>query len=290
MRLTCPNCGAQYEIPDDVLPETGRDVQCSNCGDTWFQHHPDHDPAKEAEPAEFARAPAPDAPQDAPQGADDDAHAQGDAPGPAAATPTGSPRRELDPEVSSVLREEAEREARARAREAGNLESQPELGLDDGAEDMDRRSREARARMARLRGEPDPAPDGDAAAAGGEIDPTSRRGLLPDIEEINSSLRNEESAADADAMQDAYPEAPDPAQAGGGFRRGFLLVVALAVILLLLYVFAPQIGRAVPALSDVMNEYVIVVNDGRRWLDGQAAALMLWLDGMASSAPAAEGS
>ncbi|WP_083096104.1 zinc-ribbon domain-containing protein [Pseudophaeobacter leonis] len=37
MRLTCPNCGAQYEVPDDVIPDEGRDVQCSNCGDTWFQ-------------------------------------------------------------------------------------------------------------------------------------------------------------------------------------------------------------------------------------------------------------
>ena len=40
MRLTCPNCGAQYEVPDDVIPLAGRDVQCSNCGDTWFQPHP----------------------------------------------------------------------------------------------------------------------------------------------------------------------------------------------------------------------------------------------------------
>ena len=43
MRLVCPNCGAQYEVPDDVIPETGRDVQCSNCGDTWFQKHPSQD-------------------------------------------------------------------------------------------------------------------------------------------------------------------------------------------------------------------------------------------------------
>ncbi len=47
MRLTCPNCGAQYEVPDEVIPEIGRDVQCSNCGDTWFQNHPDHTPEPE---------------------------------------------------------------------------------------------------------------------------------------------------------------------------------------------------------------------------------------------------
>ncbi|MEO1734275.1 MAG: zinc-ribbon domain-containing protein, partial [Pseudomonadota bacterium] len=50
MRLTCPNCGAQYEVPDEVIPEAGRDVQCSNCGTTWFQAHPDH-PVEAPEPA-----------------------------------------------------------------------------------------------------------------------------------------------------------------------------------------------------------------------------------------------
>ena len=37
MRISCPNCDAQYEVDDAVIPEAGRDVQCSNCGQTWFQ-------------------------------------------------------------------------------------------------------------------------------------------------------------------------------------------------------------------------------------------------------------
>ena len=37
MRLICPNCDAEYEVDDDVIPPGGRDVQCSNCGHTWFQ-------------------------------------------------------------------------------------------------------------------------------------------------------------------------------------------------------------------------------------------------------------
>ncbi len=41
MRLTCPNCDAQYEVDDRAIPENGRDVQCSNCGHTWYQLHPD---------------------------------------------------------------------------------------------------------------------------------------------------------------------------------------------------------------------------------------------------------
>ena len=37
MRITCPNCGAQYEVPEDAIPESGRDVQCSACGHTWLE-------------------------------------------------------------------------------------------------------------------------------------------------------------------------------------------------------------------------------------------------------------
>ena len=37
MRLTCPNCGARYEVADSMIPPEGRDVQCSNCTTTWFQ-------------------------------------------------------------------------------------------------------------------------------------------------------------------------------------------------------------------------------------------------------------
>ena len=40
MRLVCPNCEAKYEVPEDAIPETGRDVQCANCGHAWFQMRP----------------------------------------------------------------------------------------------------------------------------------------------------------------------------------------------------------------------------------------------------------
>ena len=48
MRLICPNCVAQYEVDENVIPPEGRDVQCANCGHNWFQdsvqmfsHHSD---------------------------------------------------------------------------------------------------------------------------------------------------------------------------------------------------------------------------------------------------------
>ncbi|QIE46792.1 hypothetical protein G5B38_15370 [Pseudohalocynthiibacter aestuariivivens] len=279
MRLTCPNCGAQYEIPEDVIPHDGRDVQCSNCGDTWFQQHPDHRVEDDEASVQYtADVSYDDSGDDAELAEDIDEDADTDP------DPVHAQRRRLDPDVTSVLREEAERETQARARESSSLESQPDLGLDSSEDGADRRSREAQARMARLRGRPDI----DEAEDTSEIDPTSRRGLLPDIEEINSSLRNDTGSSDQTNPEDMYPEADSGVRGGGGFRRGFVLVVLLAAILTLLYVFAPQIGGAVPALADVLGEYVETVNRARVWLNDLIASLMRWLDSMASSAPSGD--
>lgn len=38
MRLTCPNCGAEYDAPDGMIPTEGRHVQCSACHTRWFAH------------------------------------------------------------------------------------------------------------------------------------------------------------------------------------------------------------------------------------------------------------
>lgn len=308
MRLICPNCEATYEVPDDVIPEAGRDVQCSNCGDTWFQHHPDHEPPAEDVPAEETWVDAageteeagdvaddagdtadtaeqmPETPWD--EGDSDDAGTSGDDAvedqprDEIDHDPAGEDmaRRELDEGVKSILQEEAEREREARAAErAGeSLETQPDLGLAQADDEATRRLREAQTRMARLRGAPEPA---DTEA----IDPTSRRDLLPDIEEINSSLRSEEDDDGAAMVGDAYPEAGTTPRSGG-FRRGFLLIVLLAVIAALVYVFAPMISDRVPAAADVLQSYVETVDGVRLWLDGQVRALMLYLDGMSSNA------
>ncbi|MEO0381180.1 MAG: MJ0042-type zinc finger domain-containing protein, partial [Pseudomonadota bacterium] len=140
MRLNCPNCDAQYEVVDDVIPVEGRDVQCSNCGQTWFQHHPDHIPE------EVEEAPEPDDLTEA-----DDAPVEGEERVEAPAAPE---RRELDSSVADILRQEAELETQARAGDA--LESQPELGLQDAESESERRIREARTRMAKMRGEEPP--------------------------------------------------------------------------------------------------------------------------------------
>ncbi|WP_371226226.1 zinc-ribbon domain-containing protein [Roseovarius sp. 2305UL8-3] len=283
MRLTCPNCGAQYEVPDEVIPESGRDVQCSNCGDTWFQHHPDHAPDPEEAPSE---EPSWDAPSEAeeveevqaepapePEREEDTEDEDSEEQGEETPEPDGPTRKELDPEVADVLREEAERERAARAAEGSeSLETQPELGLNEGADEADRRAKEAQARMARLRGEPEADPDEDDGP-----DPGTRRNLLPDIDEINSSLSSDSTDPGMVEPHDTHDAAT--ARQSGGFRRGFLTMVLLAVIGLLLYVFAPQLAAAVPALEGALAAYVEMVNGLRGWLDQLIGGLMGAADG-----------
>lgn len=37
MRLTCPTCGAEYEVADAMVPAAGRHVQCTACHTRWFE-------------------------------------------------------------------------------------------------------------------------------------------------------------------------------------------------------------------------------------------------------------
>lgn len=351
MRLICPNCGAQYEVPDEVIPEAGRDVQCSSCGHTWFQAHPDFDreraedlgeavpdedwtpPPEEADPDE---APETDTPEpasasddDAPVAAETDpsdanvseanvseaapseatvsdstvsettppdtgsepgrdagtgaATAPGDTSEQAEDTTQEPPRRRLDPAVADLLREEAEHEARARRAEAEQgLESQPEFALQNREEatEGDRRAREARNRLARMKNRDPDTPEKETAEAE-ETPSSSRRDLLPDIDEINSTLRSG-SERRASAVERAERAQKAGAQRNP-FRRGFVVAVAIFALAALAYAYSAEIAQAVPQLEPVLEPYVVWVNDLRQWLNVQIGTFLVWLDGMAQN-------
>lgn len=317
MRLICPNCGAQYEVPDEVIPTGGRDVQCSNCGDTWFQNHlksgapsddDEQDAPREWEKPETAPArsepsakedPTPEEPvtaaderdqeesdqfepdQDAPD--EDEPSAESEEA--AEATPPPPTRRSVDPGVADILRQEAAHEQQVRASEsAGGLETQPDLGLTEPPIAPDERSQQARARMERLRGEA-PAPDGvtsDETDDHPDIDPSSRRNLLPDIEEINSSLT---SVNDHDEPTAApMPEDLPLPRRRSGFRTGFRLSLLLFVLGTLAYVFAPQIAAMLPAAEAPLDGFVTAVNGLRLGLNDLIGSVTGWLSDMGSPA------
>ena len=95
MRLVCPNCKANYEIPRHAVPISGREVRCDSCGHSWFQTRtkisnddqliePENEITKE-ETKEVANE--------------------------------ASNKKKIDPSVIKILREEAKREIEARDKE-----------------------------------------------------------------------------------------------------------------------------------------------------------------------------
>jgi predicted Zn finger-like uncharacterized protein len=252
MRLICPNCGAQYEVADDVIPTGGRDVQCSNCGHTWFEQPGASVAAELGSEAETPTEPSPEPIPEPTPGPDV-------APIPEPEPVREAPKpREMASDVTDILRQEAEYEKSAREADTNTIETQPDLDLSHDP-DEGRRSREARERLARLRGEPENAnADAVSAAVGAAMTQDAnapRRELLPDIEEINSTLRPD-NTANAAVNYDADTERPR-----GGFKRGFMYVVIVALVALAIYVFAPQISAAVPQVEPYLTSYA-------EWVDG----------------------
>ena len=234
MKLICPKCQAQYEIPDVAIPDTGRDVQCANCNETWFQAHPDaKDPsgpggaAAEVKPSEAK-------PGEAKPG-DDAKPAVPPAPIAAQVPEPAAPRRELSPAVSDILRQEAAREKDARSAKAKPAEAGAKPSLAD--------TRPGRERLPEI----------------------------PDIDASNPRLNPRPApaaaaAAAADVVFDVDTDPPEVVRKTG-FKRGFSLILLLIGMALMLYVFAPELAQKFPNLREPLTIYVNAINSGRLWLN-----------------------
>ena len=293
MRLVCPNCDAQYEVDDAAIPEAGRDVQCSNCGHAWFQRHPEVVADEEFEdeiflsddevppPAPVVAAPPtpavvpepePEPEEPAPVAAAEPmvevVQDEDDGPEPPPAAMQDAPARKpaLDESLMAVLREEAEREAAVRRVEEPQqrIETQTDLGLTSApptppvpASVLAARERFADLSVDRVEADED---EGEIVTR-----PTSRRELLPDIEEINSTLR---ASSEPRGEGEHLPLPPVMVVDGRrGFRSGFTLMLLIAAGLWLAYVMAPRIATQIPASAAAMDAYVSAVNKARVSVD-----------------------
>lgn len=298
MRLTCPNCDAQYEVPDNVIPDDGRDVQCSNCAHTWFQMPADWQaddsiPADDETPLDMAEFAEDSTDDDAEidendlspeefldriaevEAAETDVPVDDDA---GATTAAGLARRELDPMVREVLRQEAEYEAERRARADAGLESQPELGLD-----QPERKRIIPADIPSLREKEakEAAMVAETADSQPEPEQKSRRDLLPDVEDINSTLRKREVRA----VRTPGELMEDPEEiAQRGFRSGFFLSMIFALLFAMFYVKADALSQSMPSAAPALASYVESVDSVRVWLDTKVRGAAGWLDGFSSEA------
>jgi resuscitation-promoting factor RpfA len=381
MRLVCPSCDAKYEVPEDAIPESGRDVQCANCGHAWFQMRTkpadtaerpvtETAPAPEASVAASAEAPVAEAAPETPAepaappeepvadvaaepptaapaepteaAAEPDpvvapeetvvvesvteavteaaetvvsdvvAVAEGAAeatvaaeglvadilaetasppvetePTPAADTPDVAkedavepvavasasassseppPGYAVDESVLAILREEADREAKARAAEAQRPETPPGSVAKSTA--SGKKKKPAAVPL-------DDEPAAETADDDIGLKSATRRDLLPDVEEINSTLRPSEVPVEADPTG-AVMAAREPS---GGFRTGFLTMMTIAIIGAVFYIAAPTLARLVPGLSDPLMAYVGMVDGLRLSLDGMMRSATVAING-----------
>jgi hypothetical protein len=100
----------------------------------------------------------------------------------------------------------------------------------------------------------------------------SRRERLPDIEEINSTLRATSDRAEHAAAKDA-PQTL--ARQRSGFRLGFVSVLTLGIAAMTVYATAPRLVQIAPALTPALSSYVNTVDRGRIWLDAQLQAIIV---------------
>jgi predicted Zn finger-like uncharacterized protein len=255
MRLVCPNCDAEYEVDASVIPDGGRDVQCSNCGHAWFQISPEVEAEIAAEEALYEAPPAlvETAPASEPEPEPEPAK-----------TPAPMPQQSIDDSVLAVLKEEAEREVEARRAEAPRMEVQTDMDLQAPVAEAGSMGVVAR-RLARMKGIEPPRP-------------VVRSESFPEIEEINSTLRasSEKRAGASAVMAETVPQTAGRT----GFRSGFVLMLLVAVVIVALYVMAPKLAEQMPAAAGALTAYVSFVDAARSWLDATMQAAIAFLRGL----------
>ena len=171
----------------------------------------------------------------------------------------------VDESVLAILREEAEREAQARKSDVGKpLEVQADLGIES-------------APLVKKKPVEVISTDADVPALAEEADDklAGRKTRLPDVEEINSTLRPSEQGMDGtgDAPLDVA------AEGRSSFRSGFLLVMTFAIIGAALYISADALAQAVPPLADLLKGYVGMVDSLRLQLDGLMQSATVAING-----------
>lgn len=272
MRLICPNCDAQYEVPDNVIPDAGRDVQCSDCGNTWFQS------SAEAEAdSSFERQPIPpEVSEILQEEAEIERRARAQDFDEQSLDDTSFEDEPDDIEPVEVQSEDPDADAPEAFEEisADNpfaFDPEPEEPEENDAE---RRARETRERMARMRGIEANNPFVEAK--------DSRKAVLPDVDAINSSLSPEPDAARAKSSID-LEYLHKKKRRGSGFRTGFAVMVFLGLFAIAFYTAREGLGRALPFTAPALDAYAAAVDQWRLWVEAESANLIARLDSLVSN-------
>jgi predicted Zn finger-like uncharacterized protein len=284
MRLVCPNCAAQYEVDASAIPDDGRDVQCANCGNTWFQ-------PPEAVEAEALSAPSID-------------HEEMVEDEPAQDPPlTRPPATPVDQSVLDILRQEAELDATTRqsdpeepvleeAEAETELEDEPEPDSEPAELSLAERAAQnrlsaRRETSARISLSP-PSESEDQfetdTASIAEDDTASEYNFapqheakveraeraMPDVDALNSTLRPANDKGRAREEKRERKKSKD----NRGSNRGFYFAILIFLVLLAAYALRPQIIDAVPASEPYLIQYAVLVDTARIQVETGMLALI----------------
>lgn len=256
MRLICPGCEAEYRLPPDAIPASGREVECSACGHVWTAKRADAAPAR-LDLGDFA--------------------AEVPAPGPALPPPSSR----LPADVLDILRQEVEHERRLREGDGGAM--LPAVRTPPPEDDADW---PATTITATTGADPNPptlrstAPEAPAPrpAPTGRADPQPPRAETPRL--ITRPLSVPVSQPEPQPARPAPqvirhdpPPAPRRKARGGAYRAGFGLSMMIAASCVALYLLAPGLAASDSPFGDRLMELRHEVDRGRLWLQVQARDL-----------------
>lgn len=260
IRLICPECATEYRLPDSVIPETGREVECTACGRVWWASRTGeeiHRPAPQrALPVVPAVIPATSDLQGSAVVRHEALPRAAAQPTEAATTASGtaSPGVELPPlnrrlpdRVLSILRDEVEHERKARAAED---KTSAEPGLATVATD----------------------PEWPATTITGP--------LFGTMQQPTEATAPAEPASQNTPVIAAVPIVATPLTAPEkgrkrrpGYGAGFGLAAMVAALAVALYLLAPGLSGS-GDFGDGLMQYRQQVDAGRQWLDQQAKDLI----------------
>lgn len=242
MRLTCPNCGAEYEVPEGVIPPGGKHVQCSACHTRWFMQGPtlsEDQILHRLENLPRTRpvlVPVPSAPP-APTEPDFDWE---------------SPEFEPEPEPDLVA--EPGPDVRPRPQP---VPAQPAAPRPAKPQTIVGRPLAAEPAVTRAAA-PGPAALAPAAPDAADVTAPSTGLAASKPALLRSAPRLELSSS---------PAEPAALPARSRFARGLMIAVLLACLAIAAYVWRDGLAASVPATAPILQDYGQAVDAARDWLD-----------------------
>ena len=271
MRLVCPNCGARYEVPEQNIPESGRDVQCSACSMTWFQtpFHLEKKPVAAAkEVVEKHEKALLSSFQDL-QISNESSAEVDDLEKMQKEEDARQPKHRLHPTLAEVLKEEARREVAVRATEIVQMQVNPknkEIITSDQVLQVDQQ-------------------DGQAVSSQEE----NLKKVFHDFEDLRSNTEEKtkdlenENTSEPSGSKEHVKSTIDEVMSGIRQRTrarslGFLAGLSFVAICFLVYQNTPRLTNAFYPLGPILERYVESVDLIRMKSDQWFVSSIYWLE------------